>query len=93
MALRFLIPGPLEQFTGERREILVEAAPESLAEALAILWQECPAVRDRVVTETGQVRPHVNIFVDGESAKYSGGLGTPLRDGSEIAIFPALSGG
>jgi sulfur-carrier protein len=93
MALRFLIPGPLQQFSGERREILVDAAPESLSGALAILWQECPAIRDRVVTETGEVRPHVNIFVDGESARYTGGLDTPLGEESEIAIFPALSGG
>ncbi|MGK2857874.1 MAG: ubiquitin-like small modifier protein 1 [Thermoanaerobaculia bacterium] len=93
MALRFLIPGPLQQFSGERREILVDGAPASLSDALAILWQECPAIRDRVVTETGEVRPHVNIFVDGESARYTGGLDTPLGEESEIAIFPALSGG
>ena len=93
MALRFLIPGPLQQFSGERREILVDGAPASLSGALAILWQECPAIRDRVVTETGEVRPHVNIFVDGESARYTGGLDTPLGEESEIAIFPALSGG
>ena len=91
--MRFLIPGPLQQFSGERREILIDGTPASLSDALAILWQECPAIRDRVVTETGEVRPHVNIFVDGESARYTGGLDTPLGAESEIAIVPALSGG
>ena len=34
-----------------------------------------------------------NIFVDGESIRYSGGFGTPVRDGAEIYILPAVSGG
>jgi len=50
-------------------------------------------VRDRVITELGDVRPHVNIFVDGESIRDAGGLGAPVHDGAEIFILPALSGG
>ena len=45
------------------------------------------------MTELGEVRPHINIFVDGESIRDSGGLGAPVRDGAEIFILPALSGG
>ena len=65
----------------------------SLSEALSLLWSEVPAVRDRVLTERGEVRPHINIFVDGESIRDAGGLGTRMRDGAEIFILPALSGG
>ncbi len=50
-------------------------------------------VRDRVVTEQGQVRPHVNVFVGDESIRFTGGLSTPLSDGAEISIVPAVSGG
>jgi molybdopterin converting factor small subunit len=50
-------------------------------------------VRDRVITELGEVRPHVNIFVDGESIRDTGGLAAPVRDGAEIFILPAVSGG
>ena len=46
-----------------------------------------------MVTELGELRPHINIFVDGDSIRYSGGLGAPVRDGAEILILPALSGG
>jgi molybdopterin converting factor small subunit len=39
------------------------------------------------------VRPHINIFVDGESIRYAEGLRTAVRDGAEVVILPALSGG
>ena len=93
MSLSFVIPGPLRELTGNRGEIRAEGNAQSVAEALSILWRQCPGVRDRVVTELGELRPHINIFVDGESIRYSGGFSTPVRDGAEICILPALSGG
>lgn len=92
-ALTFVIPGPLREFAGNRGEVRADRSAPSVEGALALLWQECPGLRDRVLTERGEVRPHVNIFVDGESIRYSGGLETPVRRGSEIVILPALSGG
>lgn len=90
----FMIPGPLRPLAHERALVRVAApAPASLAEALAGLWRECPAVRDRVLTEQGEVRPHINIFVDGESMRDMDGLATRVREGSEIFILPAVSGG
>jgi sulfur-carrier protein len=57
------------------------------------LWSEYPGLRDRIVTERGELRPHVNVFVDGDSIRYADGFATPVREGSEIVIMPALSGG
>ena len=93
MSVQFVIPGPLRDVAGNRGEVRSEGSPASVSEALAMLWRDCPGVRDRVVTERGELRPHVNIFVDGESIRYSGGMATPVRDGAEIVILPALSGG
>ena len=93
MPVTFMIPGPLRALAGDRDEVPVGGAPGSLSEALAMLWTKCPAVRDRVITERGQVRPHINVFVDGENIRDLGGLGTRIRDGAEIFILPALSGG
>jgi molybdopterin converting factor small subunit len=93
MPLNFVVSGPLRELAGNRGEIPVEGSASSLSEALSLLWTNCPALRDRVVTELGEVREHVNIFVDGESIRYSGGFDTPVRDRSEIVILPALSGG
>ncbi len=93
MAIVFVIPGPLRDVAGGQREVRVDGSAGSLVEALALLWRECPAVRDRVLTERGEVRPHINIFIDGENSRYSGGLSTPVRDGAEIMLLPAISGG
>jgi molybdopterin converting factor small subunit len=93
MALTFMISGPLRELAGNREEVRIEGSAATLADALALLWKECPSFRDRVVTEVGAVRQHINIFVDGGSIRYSGGFETPVRDGAEIVILPALSGG
>lgn len=93
MSLVFVIPGPLRELAGNREEIRLKGEAGTVSEALSLLWTHCPGVRDRVVTELGEVRPHVNIFVDGQSIRYAGGLAAAVRDGAEIFILPALSGG
>ena len=93
MAFVFVIPGPLRELAGNRGEIRVKGSAESVSDALSLLWSDSPGIRDRVITERGEVRPHVNIFVDGESIRFARGLATPVRDGAEIVILPALSGG
>lgn len=93
MSLVFVIPEPLRDLAGRRGEVRVDGSAASVSDALELLWTKVPAVRDRVLNEKGEVRQHVNIFVDGESIRYSGGLGAPVRDGAEIFIVGALSGG
>jgi molybdopterin synthase sulfur carrier subunit len=89
----FVISGAMRQFAGNRSDVRVDAPAGPLAGALAALWHECPAVRDRVLTERGEVRPHINIFVDGEDIRYTGGLDTIVRNGAEVFLVPAVSGG
>jgi MFS family permease/molybdopterin converting factor small subunit len=91
----FLIPSALQPLTEGRSRLRVDVprGSPSLGEALEALWAIYPAVRDRVLTEQGEVRPHVNVFVGTESSRWSGGLTTPVPDGAEISILPAVSGG
>ena len=93
MAFVFVIPGPLRELAGNRGEVRVDGTAASVSDALSLLWKQSPGLRDRVLTERGEVRLHVNVFVDGESIRDSGGLSMPVRDGAEIFILPALSGG
>ena len=93
MPLTFIISGPLRELAGNRSRVRIDSTADSVSDALSLLWTECPSFRDRVVTELGELRPHLNIFVDGESIRYSGGFGTRVHDGAEIVILPALSGG
>ena len=93
MPFVFVIPGPLRAFASGRSEARVDGHAASAREALALLWEECPGARDRVLTERGDLRPHVNVFVDGENIRRSQGLDTPVRANAEIIIVPAVSGG
>jgi sulfur-carrier protein len=89
----FHIPGPLRSFTGGESRVEVPGTPATLREALELLWLVLPAIRDRVVTEQGEVREHINLFVGAEDIRYTGGLGTRVSAASEITIVPAISGG
>jgi molybdopterin converting factor small subunit len=50
-------------------------------------------MRERVLDEQGEVRLHVNVFVGDTSIRETGRLETPLRDGDDVHIIPAVSGG
>jgi molybdopterin synthase sulfur carrier subunit len=89
----FHIPGALREFTGGRSKVEIKDSPATLAEALSVLWTLYPGVRDRIATEQGQVREHINIFIGDENVRYTGGLASPIPSGSQISIVPAVSGG
>jgi molybdopterin converting factor small subunit len=87
------IPAPLRPLAGGLRSVVVEPDPRTVEGALQALWSAHPALRDPIVDERGQVRPHVNVFVGAESIRNGAGLATAVSDGSQIAIIPAVSGG
>ena len=89
----FNIAGFLSDFANGRSEIPVNSSPATVGEALNELWQLHVGLRDRVVNEQGQLRPHVNIFVDGANIRREQLLDTPLSAQTEITILPSVSGG
>jgi molybdopterin converting factor small subunit len=91
--ITFHIPGALREFTNGRSKVEIEHSPTTLADALSALWTLYPGVRDRIATEQGQVREHINIFIGDENVRYTGGLASPVSAGAEISIVPAVSGG
>jgi molybdopterin converting factor small subunit len=93
MPVTFHIPGALREFVGGRSEIEVGYSPTNLADALSALWMLYPGIRDRMATEQGQIRQHINVFVGEEDVRYTGGLATPVSAESHVWIVPAVSGG
>ena len=93
MSVRFVIPGPLRPFAEGRGTVSIHGSPATVAEALDALDAVAPGVRPRVLTEQGEIRPHINLFVEGENVRDARGLATPVPDGGEITILPAVSGG
>jgi MoaD family protein len=93
MTVHFLIPAPLTSMTGGQSHVAVETPGNTLRDALHSLFAAHPGIRDRVLTEQGEIRQHVNVFVGNTETRTTGGLATPLKDGMEISIMPAISGG
>ena len=89
----FQISGYLIEYSGGRAEIKIDKSPLTVGKALADLWEVHTALRDRVLTEQGEVRPHVNVFVNGQVLRRDRVIETEIPDNSEICIMPAVSGG
>ena len=93
MKVNCWIPVPLTPMTAGRSHVDVETFGSTLEDALDALFGAHPGLRDRVLTERGEIRQHVNVFVGNSESRLTGGLATPLADGIEISIIPAISGG
>lgn len=86
--MRVLIPSQLRSYTRGASE--VEMSGATLAEALANLEAAYPGIRFRMIDELGRVRPHIKIFVAGESVR---SLDVSVKADDDIQIVGALSGG
>ena len=93
MPVRVRLPAILRDLPGSRATVELAGRFDSVSDALDALWRVVPGVRDRVLTETGEVREHVQVFVGLESIRFTGGLATAVPEDVEIHIVPAVSGG
>ncbi|HEV2885111.1 MAG TPA: ubiquitin-like small modifier protein 1 [Pyrinomonadaceae bacterium] len=91
--ITFNVTGFLTDFTEGRNQIKVEGARTDVGDALSELWKLHPGLRDRVVNERGELRPHVNIFLNDENVRRKEMLNTAVPENCEITILPSVSGG
>ncbi|HTO10381.1 MAG TPA: MoaD/ThiS family protein [Candidatus Binatia bacterium] len=85
------IPTPFRRATANRDRVEVAAA--DVGALLDALEHAHGGLKGLVRNERGQVHPHVALYVNGETIEALAGLATPLTDGDEVAIIPALAGG
>ncbi len=91
MAVRVRIPTPLQSLTERQAEVTVSAA--SVGEALAILENQFPGLRERLRDESGKLRRFINLYVNDEDIRFLQNEETPLGENDEISIVPAIAGG
>ena len=91
MSSRLVVPAPLRALADGASVVEVQGA--TLRALLDDLAERMPLLERRLRDERGQVRPHILIFVDGADVRGSAGLDTPVRDGAEVFLAPAVSGG
>jgi molybdopterin synthase sulfur carrier subunit len=91
MASKVRIPTPLRKLTNN--EEVVEVSAKNISEAIAELQSRYPGIQERLVDEKGEVRRFVNVYVNEEDIRFLKNQQTPLKDGDEISIIPAIAGG
>ena len=91
MAVVVKIPTQLRAAAGGEAEMEVEGS--TVQEVLDDLFQRCGELRARISDEDGSLRRFVNVYVAGEDIRFLDGLSTPVTDGSELTILPAVAGG
>ena len=91
MACRVKIPTPLRRHT--EGASAVEVKGDYVRDALYDLQLRYPSIGERLFDGKGQVKPHLNIFLNNEDIRFIGGLDAPLRDGDTVVLLPALAGG
>jgi molybdopterin converting factor small subunit len=89
--VKVFVPSPLRTYVGGARELVLSAA--SVRTTLERLERDYPRLYRNVCDETGEVREHINVFVNKEHMRDLDGLDTELASGDTLIILPAVSGG
>ena len=89
--IKVRIPTPLRPLTKGQGEVETKAG--SVVEMIESLNSTHPGIKDRLCDETGELRRFVNIYVNEEDIRFLTGKDTPLKDGDEVSIVPAIAGG
>jgi len=85
------IPTPLRKLTNN--EEVVEVNATTIGEAITELQSRYPGIKERLVDDQGEVRRFVNVYVNEEDIRFLQNQQTPLKEGDEISIIPAIAGG
>jgi MoaD family protein len=90
MAVTVKIPTQLRAATGGEAE--VEVVGSTVGDALDALFEAHGDLRERI-TQDGDLRRFVNVYVSGEDIRFQQGLETAVSEGDEVTILPAVAGG
>lgn len=91
MSVSVRVPTILRTYTKGDSEVSVDGS--TLSEVLDSLEAAYPGIKARVLDESGQLRRFVNVYVDNDDVRFADGLKTPVTDGGQVSIIPAVAGG
>ena len=92
MAVKVLIPTPLQKFTNNQATIECNGS-SNINELIDALDNNCPGIKARICDETGKPRRFLNLYVNSEDIRFLDNTDTALQDGDEVSIVPAVAGG
>ncbi|RJQ26758.1 MAG: MoaD/ThiS family protein [Peptococcaceae bacterium] len=91
MSITVKVPASLSHLTGGKKT--VECTGDNIAACLTSLEAQFPGIKDKLCNEKGDAFGFINVFVNGENVRYLQGMDTPLQEGDELTIIPAIAGG
>ncbi|MBI3874534.1 MAG: MoaD/ThiS family protein [Verrucomicrobia bacterium] len=91
MPTKVRIPTPLRKLTHDEEVVTVNAA--TIGAAITELQTRYPGIQERLLDDKGEVRRFVNVYVNEEDIRFLQNQQTPLKDGDEVSIIPAIAGG
>jgi molybdopterin synthase sulfur carrier subunit len=91
MAITVKLPTQLREAAGNATEAQVDGG--TVGEALQNLYSQHGELRARIADDGGGLRRFVNVYIGGEDIRFLEGLDTPVKDGDELTILPAVAGG
>ena len=91
MTVSVRIPTILRSLTGGNA--VVTGAPGTVREVIAGLDADYPGISGRLLDDAGQLRRFVNVYVGEEDIRLAQGLDTPVLDGGQLSVIPAVAGG
>ena len=91
MSVTVSIPTILRTHTGGEKR--VTATGDTLQAVISDLEPNYSGISERLVDATGKLHRFVNIYVNDEDVRFSGGLDTAISDGDSVTILPAVAGG
>jgi len=91
MEVRVRIPTPLKKIAGEKDIVLANG--NTVGEVIQWLTETYPGLHERLKDEKGEVRRFINIYLNDEDIRFNKNLETPVKDGDQISIIPAIAGG
>ena len=91
MPVTVRIPSVLRGATEGAKSVSLDGA--TVGDVLVRLADDHPGVRDQVFTEDGALHRFLNVYVNDDDVRYTGGLTTSVSAGDEITLLPAVAGG
>ena len=91
MAVLVRIPTPLRTLTKGAAEVQADAS--TITDLIEVLERQFPGLKERLLEDGGQLRRFVNIYLNDEDIRYTGGVETALKPGDTLDVLPALAGG
>ena len=91
MAVTIKLPTQLRAAAGGAAETHADGG--TVGEVLEALYVQHGELRERIAGDDGEPRRFVNVYLKGEDIRFLEGLETPVADGDEVTILPAVAGG